>query len=97
MKIIFYSAAVACISLSFYGSCRFEKFFKSFVNFNVHKSAERPQKSQSYHKMIAKRSNKFTYWPIVLKNWNENGNLRTMEKILGIMGYEKVDGVNEKW
>ncbi|CRK87060.1 CLUMA_CG000870, isoform A [Clunio marinus] len=38
------------------------------------------------------------YWGVCLHNWNENGNLRTMNRVFHRLGYDDVDGmVGEDW
>ncbi|KAL7025814.1 hypothetical protein ACKWTF_013648 [Chironomus riparius] len=40
---------------------------------------------------------KFTYWPVVLDQWNKNDNLRSMKRVFDRMGFRMVNGSEEHW
>lgn len=43
------------------------------------------------------KSKKFTYWPVVLDQWNQNDNLRSHKRVFDRLGYTMVDGTDEHW
>lgn len=38
-----------------------------------------------------------TYWPIVLQEWNPNGNLRTIKRVFDRLGYQMTNGSVADW
>jgi tubulin monoglycylase TTLL15 len=45
-------------------------------------------------KLVAENSQKLRYWNICHATWNENGNLRTMNRVFERLGYENVNASN---
>ena len=37
------------------------------------------------------------YWPVVINEWNRNGNLRTMKRVFDRLGYQMVNGSETSW
>lgn len=42
-------------------------------------------------------SRNFTYWPVVLNQWNKNDNLRSHKRVFDRLGYRMVNGSEENW
>jgi hypothetical protein len=91
MRKFFDPIIVVCLSLGIY---------VNFSSYFVKKYTARKYESSDNLTLVEVNygvHERFTFWPIVIKKWNKNDNLRTMKRVLGRMGYEKVDGMKEKW
>ena len=60
-----------------------------YFKINIIESLIEPRKCED--------TRKFTYWPVVLDQWNQNDNLRSMKRVFDRMGYKMVNGSEENW